>query len=362
MKRVMLVLLGLLCALNLAAQNRQSRIQQVMAIQEMQAEGLSAAHPTLPIGSKVRIRNPANALTIEATIIEQLPGMDQQVIDLSPAAALALDIGAGGPVIVTTLSQASPASSNARQKTDGEMEAEPEKSSLPFNITINNYITNPDKPNVAPDRPAPAEDAQNRPIRENPPEDTKIEPAISGQNGEAPIAVSEPVVQQPVTPVQPPAQVAAQPAVQPPVTPVQPPAQVAAQSAIQPPVQQPVTPIQPPAQVAAAQAPVQPPAQTGEPSAKEPLYAPPVYNWIPPTLPDPRSTKKYRLLVETCPSIERANLVYRQLDKAGFKVALEQAGNMCSVFAADIPAAQVYYAAQRLGAIGFGQVQVWIQE
>ena len=327
----MLVLLGVLCVVSLAAQNRQSRIQQTMAIQEMQAEGLSAAHSTIPVGSKVRIRNPANALTIEATIIEQLPNMNQQVIDISPAAALALDIGAGGPVIVTTLGQLPP---DTKQKSDAETESE--KPPLPFNITINNYVTNPDKPNVTPDSPVPAEDSQNRPVRINPPQDAEIEPDVSGQSGEAPVTVREP--------------------------PVQPPAQVATQSSVQPPVQAATQqPAQPSAQTE-AQLPVQVVAQTQESPAKESLYAPPVYNWIPPTLPDPRSKNLYRLLVETCPSVERANIVYRQLDKAGFKVVLEQAGNMCSVFAAGIPASQVYYAAQRLGAIGFGQVQVWIQE
>jgi hypothetical protein len=324
----MLALLGLLCALTLAAQDRQSRIQQVMAIQEMRADGLSAAHPTLPIGSKVRIRNPANALTIEATIVEQLPAANQQVIDISSAAALALDIGAGGPVIVTTLSQSSPASSNARQKPDVETETELDKSSLPFNITINNYITNPDKPNAAPDGPVTAEDSQNRPIRINPPQDAEIKPDISGQSGEAPVIVSEPAVQQPVVAVELPDP--------PPVT-----------------VSEPV--VQPPVQVAAR--PEAPPSN-GSLSLFDKQAV--VCQIIPSTLPDPRSKKVYRLLVENCDSLERANLVCRQLDKAGFEVVLEQAGNKCRVFASGISASQVYNAAQRLGAIGFGQV--WIQE
>ena len=333
MKRVMLALLGLMCAFNLAAQNRQARIQQVMAIQEIRAEGLSAAHPTLPVGSKVRIRNPANALTIEATIVEQLSDRNQQVIDISPAAALALDIGAGGPVIVTTLSQAQPVSSNTRQNPDAD-ETDTDKSSLPFNITINNYVTNP------------AEDSQNRQIRVNSPQDAEIAPDISGQSGGAPVTAGEPPAQPQVV-AQPPVVTAELP-VQPPVVtaelPVQPPVQVA----VQPPVPQP---------------PIQPAVRPEAPLPNGSLYtSPPVHNIqiIPSTLPDPHSKKVYRLLVGTYLGVDSAFRVYRQLDRAGFKADMEQVGDMCRVFAAGIPAAQVYYAAQRLGAIGFEQV--WIQE
>ena len=344
MKRVMLALLVVLCAVNLAAQNRQARVQQTMAVQEMRGDGLSAAHATIPVGSKVRIRNPANALTIEATIIKQLPETDQPVIDISPAAAIALDIGAGGPVIVTTLGQLPPAPPVTEQKPGVEVEVETdpgvEKSPFPFNITINNYIVNPDKPQSA-------EDGEKRPARKHRTPNTEAESNID-PNGMTD-TVSELAVQPPVQPVeelpaQPPAPVVAQPPVQPAPPP---PAPVVAQ----PPVQ-PAPP--PPVQVA---------AQPEGPPPKEPLYtSPPVHNIqiIPSTLPDPRSKKVYRLLVGTYPGVDSAFRICRQLQAAGFDVVQEQVGDMCRVFAAGIPAAQVYYAAQRLGAIGFEQV--WIQE
>jgi len=89
--------------------------------------------------------------------------------------------------------------------------------------------------------------------------------------------------------------------------------------------------------------------------------APPVNNVrIIPALPNPHSGKTYRLLVGTYPGIDSAFHVYRQLKAAGFEAIQEQAGTMCRVYAAGIPAASVYYAAQRLGAIGFEQV--WVHE
>jgi rare lipoprotein A (peptidoglycan hydrolase) len=77
-------------------------IQIGTATQEMNS--LFAAHPILPIGSKVRVTNIKNRKEITVTITDRIPPSDTRIIDLSPAAALALDIGKGGPVIVEVLS------------------------------------------------------------------------------------------------------------------------------------------------------------------------------------------------------------------------------------------------------------------
>jgi rare lipoprotein A (peptidoglycan hydrolase) len=77
-------------------------IQSGMATQEMGS--LFAAHPILPIGSKVKVTNTKNKNEITVTITDRIPPSDTRVIDLSPAAALALDIGFGGPVIIEVLS------------------------------------------------------------------------------------------------------------------------------------------------------------------------------------------------------------------------------------------------------------------
>jgi rare lipoprotein A (peptidoglycan hydrolase) len=74
-----------------------------MATQEMTG-GLFAAHPILPTGSMVKVTNPKNGKEITVTITKRINPSDNRIIDLSPAAASALDIGFGGPVIIEVLS------------------------------------------------------------------------------------------------------------------------------------------------------------------------------------------------------------------------------------------------------------------
>ena len=343
MKRVMLALLGLFFATALIAQSRQPRTQRGNATQEMQAEGLSAAHNNIPLGSKVRVKNPANGREIEVTIIEQMPAATRRIIDLSPAAALALDLRSGGPVEVTPLSQPQEVPSTI------EIEAGPEmdKSPLPFNITINNYIANPERP--PPSRDRPEIPAQNNGFAQDNARNTAQDPVIEPENPDLGAQPPNPVME--VSAVQTPTQ--PEPPPPPPPPPPSPPP---------PPPPAPPPPPPPPLQEAPP-AEVPPPAAPAAPPAKPSVFTkPPVYNVriIPDRLPDPNSDKVYRLLVGTYPGVDSAFPVYRQLQAAGFQVQQEQAGEMCRVYAAGIPASQVYYAAQRLGAIGFEQV--WIQE
>jgi hypothetical protein len=326
MKRVMLALLGLLFAASLMAQDRPPRIERGNATQEMQAGGLSAAHSSIPIGSKARINNPANGLDIEVTIIDQIPEWPRRIVDLSPGAALALDLGPGGPVILTPTSIAQSIPSNADIKVDATPETETalEKLTQPFNIIINNYLMNPDKP-------------------EQPP---------------APVPQAAPVTPAPVTPQQ--------------TAPVQ---QVAAPSPqTAPPTQE--YRERPTRRNRGPYGGYEPDPYYGEETRENPYMAPPVQPEPPapslytsppvnniriiPGLPDPHGNKVYRLLVGTYQGVENAFRVHLQLQAAGFEVAQEQAGDMCRLFAANIPASRVYYAAQRLGAIGFEQV--WIHE
>jgi rare lipoprotein A (peptidoglycan hydrolase) len=72
-----------------------------MATQENKDEGLTIRHPSFPIGSKARVTNVANGKEIEVTIsINRIAPSATRIADLSPAAAVALDIGKGGPVII----------------------------------------------------------------------------------------------------------------------------------------------------------------------------------------------------------------------------------------------------------------------
>jgi len=318
MKRVFLALVGLLCAAGLCmAQNWQARHQIGTATQEMTADGLSAAHSKIPIGSKAKVTNPANGLEIEVTITRQIPESPNRIIDLSPSAARALDINSCAPVIVASLNQQTPPTPENSAGPSSEVEVQMGKQ--PFNITINNYIINPD--------------------RSVSPENRQEYPAQKDQAGNAAKA--------PDTAVE-----AALPTTQPnpEESSVSPPAQLAAQ---------PITPPPPEPAVQQTAQPETPPAALPE---KPPLFtSPPVYDpQIIPGLPNPNTDKVYRLLVGTYPSVDNAFRIYQQLQAAGFDVVQEQAGDTCRVFAAGIPASRVYYAAKRLGAIGFPQI--WIQE
>lgn len=63
---------------------------------------LTAAHPTLPFGTLVRVRNPANGREVVVRINDRLPPIRGRIIDLSKAAARTLGFLRGGvtPVVL----------------------------------------------------------------------------------------------------------------------------------------------------------------------------------------------------------------------------------------------------------------------
>jgi cell division protein FtsN len=94
---------------------------------------------------------------------------------------------------------------------------------------------------------------------------------------------------------------------------------------------------------------------------------PPLYDTPPasevliiPGLPSPNSYRLYHLQVGAYPNAEKASRALRQLQAAGFDAFQEMASaDVYRVFAVGIPAAIVYDAVRRLGAMGFSQVWVW---
>ena len=64
---------------------------------------LTAAHRTLPFGTRVRVRNTQNGLEVVVRINDRGPRVRDRIIDLSKAAAAALDFVQAGevPVVVT---------------------------------------------------------------------------------------------------------------------------------------------------------------------------------------------------------------------------------------------------------------------
>ncbi len=55
-------------------------------------ERLTAAHRTLPFGTRVRVTNLSNQKTVDVRIIDRGPFIDGRIIDLSHAAAEAIDL------------------------------------------------------------------------------------------------------------------------------------------------------------------------------------------------------------------------------------------------------------------------------
>jgi len=53
-------------------------------------EALTAAHRTLPLGTKVKVTNKSNGHSVVVTINDRGPFVRGRIIDLSPAAARAL--------------------------------------------------------------------------------------------------------------------------------------------------------------------------------------------------------------------------------------------------------------------------------
>jgi rare lipoprotein A len=61
---------------------------------------LTAAHRSLPFGSKVRVTNRSNGKTVEVTVNDRGPFVRGRIIDLTPAAAHALGFSGLAPVTV----------------------------------------------------------------------------------------------------------------------------------------------------------------------------------------------------------------------------------------------------------------------
>jgi rare lipoprotein A len=70
-------------------------------------DALTAAHPKLPFGSWVRVRNLDNGQSVDVRINDRGPHIKRRIIDLSRAAARALGLGESGagtrPVEITLI-------------------------------------------------------------------------------------------------------------------------------------------------------------------------------------------------------------------------------------------------------------------
>ncbi|MCL2069608.1 MAG: septal ring lytic transglycosylase RlpA family protein [Treponema sp.] len=313
MKRISLALLiGLL--FNTMAMAQVSGFEQRgRATQELRAEGMSIAHPSLPLNSRVRVVNTVSGREVEATVTGRIPASGARIADLSagvwqdlglspdtdiriytapparprpPAAVAEAPPPAPPPAPAPTPAPAAPEPRPAiPEPVQAQATAEPGQ---PLNITLHAYLVQPESVPAAEAAPPPEQTAQVAEAAP-PPEQTaqvqsRVEPANPELNWLAWLSfmtaesrgrdmvtlpysqqqqVFPPQVQQAppqVQYVQPPTQQAQPPQVQY----VQPPAQQPPQvHYIQPPAQQEpqVHFIQPPAQQPPQVHFIQPPAQ-----------------------------------------------------------------------------------------------------
>ena len=72
--------------------------------------GLTAAHRTLPLGTRVRVRNLANGRSVDVRVNDRGPAIRSRIIDVSRGAAMALDAVAAGvfPVELTVIDRQRP--------------------------------------------------------------------------------------------------------------------------------------------------------------------------------------------------------------------------------------------------------------
>jgi rare lipoprotein A len=76
---------------------------QTASGEKLNAEALTAAHKTLPFGTKVRVTNKSNGKTVVVTINDRGPFIRGRIIDLTPAGARALGFNGLAPVVVEVI-------------------------------------------------------------------------------------------------------------------------------------------------------------------------------------------------------------------------------------------------------------------
>jgi flagellar biosynthesis GTPase FlhF len=88
--------------LPLSAQARLGNFtQRGTASQDMKDEGFTAAHPSLPLNSNVKVTNTVNGKEVEVKITNRIGVSSNRIIDLSAAAFNALELKRGDVVVVS---------------------------------------------------------------------------------------------------------------------------------------------------------------------------------------------------------------------------------------------------------------------
>jgi rare lipoprotein A len=83
-----------------AAQGRTHSFSGLCAFYPAHGNGLTAAHRTLPFGTRVRVTDPKSGRNVTVTINDRGPFGKHRVLDLSPSAARALGMISRGVIYV----------------------------------------------------------------------------------------------------------------------------------------------------------------------------------------------------------------------------------------------------------------------
>ena len=309
----------MLCGALSWAQSRkaESFIQEGTATAGLQESGLVAAHPSLPMETRLMVKNQASGKEVEVTIKGRIQASFNRIIDLSPDAAQAIDLKSGGAVVVYIADTPAPL---AAAKPKPKSEPAPSASEPAPVVSESVPVVSERLPEQAPvafkpgPEPAPA---VPEPLPEKAPVVFETKPDLG-----IPLPEQGTVTLQPVPP---PAQ----------HTPPQ------------------IHYILPPTQHAPAQTKDRPPQTQATVAQENPVK-------IISVLPNPNSEKHYNLQIGAFSSILSADLVFRQLRGSGFEAAQEQSGDLYRVLVVGIPASQVYNAIQKLGVLGFREI--WVRE
>jgi rare lipoprotein A (peptidoglycan hydrolase) len=385
-----------------------SFFQRGKAVQEINSDGLTAGHPSLPINSKATVINTLTGKEVEVTIVRRVPASANRIVDLSAGAWQALGVNADTDVIVSTSPppRPRPAIAQAEEEPEdpppppppppdppAEIAEEPRDDggdpSQPINITVNAYLT-PEERQKYSETMGYRHDNEsflawlasmmmimNQDIRDardvrdirDARETRDVRDARDERSSSSASGSSQPQVLQ-ITQNAQPYQGGAQPGTVVTQTPKTDNAHSHHhhQSHVQPqpqpqPVQQP-----PPVQ----QQPVQPPPVQQQPArpAPENLSINPVNPPLPPTelgeikiipgLPNPNSNKIYHVQVGSFSAREAAARVEQQVRLAGFSAGTEFHNNYYRVLALNIPAPNVHNSILRLSTIGFREF--WVRE
>ncbi len=155
---------------------------------------MSAAHPTLPIPSYARVRNPANGREIIVRINDRGPFHSNRIIDLSYTAALKLDLLRGvAPVEVSRLTSEEIRTGAWRRGTPGEPEAA--ATAVAAAATGSRRAARQPAPVVAaaaPVAPAPAPAPAPTPPAEAASPTPAVVPTVGGNTGPAAVAAAAP--------------------------------------------------------------------------------------------------------------------------------------------------------------------------